>query len=132
MSTDVGAWLDRYSQAWLAKDATLAATLFAADAAYSFDPFQEPLRGRAAIGEYWRAATAPQRDVDLRFQDPVVDGARALVRWWVTLTTDDGPRTLTAALVLEFNDAGECASLEEFWTDAAEIRPAPGSYRRRG
>ncbi len=54
------------------------------------------------------------------------------MRWWGTLTADDGPPTLTAALVLRFNDAGECTDLEEFWADVAEIRPAPRTYDPRG
>ncbi len=131
MSIDVVTWLDRYSHAWLTQDAGLAEMLFAVEATYSFDPFQPPLRGRPAIQEYWRAATDPQREVDLTFEPPIVDGSRAAVRWWVTFSTEDGSRTVTAVLVLAFNDDGECTHLEEFWTDTAGIRPAPAGYAPR-
>ena len=44
----VQAWLDAYVHAWKTYDPQAISDLFSDDAIYAFDPFSEPLRGRAA------------------------------------------------------------------------------------
>jgi ketosteroid isomerase-like protein len=42
-------WLASYRSAWTSGDREAAASLYADDTTYQVTPFDEPLRGRAAI-----------------------------------------------------------------------------------
>ena len=68
------AWLDRYKQAWEARDAALAGALFTEDASYHEMPFDAPMQGRAAIEAMLdgaeRRARAIARLVAMRFIHP--------------------------------------------------------------
>jgi hypothetical protein len=52
---DVQDWLDRYVEAWRTYDPERIGDLFSADAEYRYQPWEEPLRGRQAIVDDWRA-----------------------------------------------------------------------------
>ena len=45
-------WLTAYGNAWISRDAQLAASLYAEDATYQVTPFDEPFRGQSAIYDY--------------------------------------------------------------------------------
>ena len=109
------AWLERYRRAWIDRDADAASALFAADAVYREQAFQTPFVGRGAIQQYWRTVTATQRDVELRYGRPVVDGRRVAVEWWANLLNDDAPITLAGEFLLVFGDDGLCRELREYW-----------------
>ncbi len=47
------AWVNTLIRAWENRDAQAAADLFTNNATYQENPFDEPLRGRAAIRAYW-------------------------------------------------------------------------------
>jgi hypothetical protein len=46
-------WLDRYVEAWRTYDEEAIAGLFSEDAEYRYHPWDEPVRGRAAIVADW-------------------------------------------------------------------------------
>jgi ketosteroid isomerase-like protein len=46
-------WLDRYVDAWRTYDATAIGDLFSEDVEYRYHPWDEPVRGRAALVEGW-------------------------------------------------------------------------------
>ena len=120
-------WLEAYAGAWRAFDVEAAADLFAEDVAYSFDPFDEPRRGRDAVLAYWRSAFAGQRAVDLSVRLWAVDGPRAGAEWWAVITPHEGETfTLSASLLLCFDGHGRCRELHEHWlrSDAAVAAPA--------
>ena len=122
-----GDWLERYRQAWIARDAEAAGPLFTEDAIYREQPFQAAFVGRAAIKEYWRTVTASQTSVELRYGRPIADGNRVAVEWWANLETTGGPLTLAGEFLLRFADSGECRELREYWVlTQARVEPPRG------
>ena len=72
----VGAWLDGYGRAWEQADPPAVLGLFTPDATYRAHPLGRAYTGHDAIADYWTRATAGQRDIQVRFGDPIVDGDR--------------------------------------------------------
>ena len=56
-------WLASYGSAWTGRDPGAAASLYADDATYQVTPFDEPLRGRAAIYEYWSGVARTEEKI---------------------------------------------------------------------
>jgi hypothetical protein len=110
-----GQWLDAYRRAWIEKNAAAARELFTPDAVYREQPFEPPFAGADAIAGYWSRVTATQRDIQLRYGRPVVDGNRVAVEWWATLVNDDTPYTLAGEFLLLFAEDGRCRELREYW-----------------
>jgi hypothetical protein len=108
-------WAEDYRRAWETVDAGAAAALFTEDATYRSDIYQEPHRGRAGVAEYWSGVTATQSEVTVVMGAPLVVGDRADVEFWSTMNVDDEPVTLAGCLLLEFDDAGRCRALREYW-----------------
>lgn len=109
-------WAESYRQAWEAADSEAAASLFAEDGTYRNDIFQdEPNKGRAGVSEYWTMVTASQSEATVRMGTPFVDGQKAIVEFWTTMNVDDDPVTLAGALLLDFDDAGLCTALREYY-----------------
>jgi uncharacterized protein (TIGR02246 family) len=131
-------WIGAYAQAWRDKDSGTVAELFTPDASYQSHPTRTPHIGRAAIRAYWTRATATQRELDLRFGQPIVAGNRVAVEWWAVMRDSDGgpPRgddsvTLPGCLVLRFGTGGLCAELREYWNaDLGRALPAPPGWGR--
>jgi hypothetical protein len=95
--------------------------LFSQDATYQEIPFREAMRGRDAIHEYWSHVPKYQRDISFGYE--VLVAEPAIVHWWATykaIRTDD-PTKLDGIFWLEFDDAGLCSSLREWW----HADPAP-------
>src|SRR5437660_7610952 len=55
-------WLDAYGRAWETRDPEAVIKLFTEDATYQEAPFSEPMRGRAAIREYWAEKVARSQE----------------------------------------------------------------------
>jgi uncharacterized protein (TIGR02246 family) len=115
-------WIAAYAQAWRDKDADAVAALFTPDAIYQAHPTGASHQGREAIRAYWTRATATQRQLDLRFGEPIVAGNRAAVEWWAVMRDPDwGPQrdddsvTLPGCLILRFAGGRLCAALREYW-----------------
>lgn len=134
----IESWIERYGMAWRDKDVDGVAELFTEDATYAAHPTEEPNRGREGIRAYWRQVTATQRDVDLRFGTPVVEGNRATVEWWALMNDpewgpprDDAAVTLPGCLILRFTDDGLCVELREYWNvEFGRHVPAPAGWGR--
>ena len=50
---DVSRWLDDYVQAWKSYDRDAIGALFSDDVSYRYHPYDEPIRGREAVGSSW-------------------------------------------------------------------------------
>jgi SnoaL-like domain len=118
------AWLARYGQAWESRDAELAAALFSDEASYQETPYDAPLAGRGAIGDYWRRVTADQRDVNFRARPIAVSSQTGIAQWSARFRLESVGAIveLNGVFVLEFDAAGLCTSLREWW----HVRPPTG------
>ena len=123
-------WLERYRRAWVERNAEAAAALFTEDAIYREQPFEPPFTGRAAIRDYWARVTRTQRDVELRYGQPVVEGARVAVEWWANFVNDGKPVTLAGEFLLSFTAQGECRELREYWLFTDGRRDPPAGWGR--
>jgi ketosteroid isomerase-like protein len=108
-------WLEAYGEAWRSGDDEALAELFTADAVYRSHPFRPPLTGRDAIRGYWRESTSTQRDLDLRFGEPLVVRNRVVVEWWASMVEDGREITLPGCLLMRFRPGGRCHELREYW-----------------
>jgi hypothetical protein len=124
----VSEWLDAYTRAWEERDADAAVALFTQEAVYRSSPFREPDVGHEGIRGYWERATGTQSGVEVRLGDPVVDGRRAAVEWWTTMSDEGEEITLPGCLVLRFAADGRCQELREYWhVEPGRIDP-PGDW----
>ena len=118
---DVQDWLDEYGRAWVDGDPDRAAALFSDTATYRETPFDDPMRGRHAIWEYWRKnAGDAQEDVEFASQVWVVTNDTAIAGWQARFARKaSGARVeLDGTFRLVFS--GEpgvfrCMVLEEWW-----------------
>lgn len=115
-------WVTDLFTAWQDGDSSQAAALFTPDAVYRHHPFRPPLRGRVAIADYWERAVAGQADLDWHVGSAVVDGDRAAVEWWVSLTEKGTASASTGTLFLTFSD-GLCSGLREVWAEQPGTAP---------
>jgi ketosteroid isomerase-like protein len=121
-------WLAAYRRAWEEADTPAVLGLFTEDAGYRSHPLRPVNAGHDAIAAYWTRATADQRDVRVRFGDPVVDGDRVAVEWWATMTADGDPVTLVGCLLLTFAPDGRCRDLRECWHEVEELVDPPADW----
>ena len=111
------AWMDKYGRAWEARDARVAAALYAEDGVYQVTPFVEPIRGRAAIFEYWAHVAQTQEKIQFGYEILGVPSEHGIARWWASFLI--GPEQLKTRLdgifVIRLDDRGECLQLREWW-----------------
>ncbi len=110
-------WLDRYGQAWEARDATAASRIFTPDALYYETPYASPFKGRAGIASYWQEVTADQRGVDFHSEVIAVNGDVGVAHWTARFTTaSTGAQVqLDGVFVLRFNAEQLVSELREWW-----------------
>jgi hypothetical protein len=116
-AASLDAWLAAYGAAWQTRDAAAAGKLFTVEATYREMPFDAPKAGRAAIEEYWRGVTADQRDVVFKSEVVSADGKTGVAHWSAKFRVASTGATieLDGVFVLEFDAAGACTSLREWW-----------------
>jgi hypothetical protein len=112
-----GSWLDALGRAWEATDGRDFVQLFAEDATYQVTPFEEPMRGRPAILEYFAEATQTQQRI--RFEHEVLGVAenRGIAHWRVSFDLVPSRRRLEldGIFVVYFGAAGRCTVFREWW-----------------
>lgn len=74
-------WIETLGRARETRSASLAADLFTEDATYGENPFDTPLRGHAAILNYWSALPREQRDIRVRLEILEVTPTTGVARW---------------------------------------------------
>lgn len=114
---DFDRWLAAYGRAWETKDAQAVAGLFAEDAAYYETPFDEPMRGRAAVVDYWLELPGRQDEIRFEYEVLAVANDTGIAHWrasFVRLST--GARvTLDGILTATFDGANRCTEFREWW-----------------
>ncbi|MFP3914966.1 MAG: nuclear transport factor 2 family protein [Actinomycetota bacterium] len=125
MTLTIDEWLEGYRRAWEEADDDAVVELFTEDAEYLSYIYDEPHRGRDGVRAYWQGVTSTQSNVAVRMGRPIVDGDRVAAEWWTTMENDGSPVTLSGCLLGEFDAAGLCRRLREYWNlaDGAHVPP---------
>jgi hypothetical protein len=108
-------WLDAYGRAWETRDPAAAAELFTEDAVYHETPFDEPMRGRAEISDYWSDVTRSQDDV--RFSYEILAASEGVARWRADFLRLPArtPVRLDGILLARLDAEGRCTEFREWW-----------------
>ena len=110
-------WMETYGRASAENDPQASANLFAENARYHENPFDEPITGRAAIHAYWDKGARNLKDKESTFEILSVEANRGIARWQSKFTVaESGKRlALDCLFVVEVNDEGLCQSFREWW-----------------
>lgn len=110
-------WLSLYGSAWSDRNAERAASLYAEDAIYQVTPFQEPLRGQAAIYEYWKGVTSTEENIEFEYQVLALSTDYGIAHWQASFVrVPPGLHTrLDGIFLVSLNADGRCQSLREWW-----------------
>jgi uncharacterized protein (TIGR02246 family) len=110
-------WLDSYGRAWMARDPQAAAALYADDATYQVTPFEEPLRGRAAIHEYWVGVSRTEEKIQFDYEILAITEESGIARWRASFVrVPPGLETkLDGIFLISLDSTGRCKSLREWW-----------------
>jgi SnoaL-like domain len=109
------AWLDAYGRAWETGDREAAAELFTEDAAYHETPFDEPMRGRAEISEYW--SDVPRLQENVRFSYEILAASEGVAHWRADFLRlpSRTPVRLDGIMLARLDAEGRCAEFREWW-----------------
>jgi SnoaL-like domain len=125
---DVQIWLDRYIAAWSSYDETAIGDLFAEEAEYRYQPWGEPVRGRAEIVRAWVAPEGNESGRDdpdswtAHYDVWAFDGERADAIGESRYTNPDGSlRNLYYNhFALRFDGHGKCVEFVEYFMELPE------------
>jgi hypothetical protein len=121
-----GRWLETLKQAWEERDPQAAVNLFSTDAVYRETPFEEPMRGRQAILEYWSHVPKTQDHVKFDYQMLEVSEERGIARWQASfqrIPTKTHVK-LDGIMVVQLNAENQCVLFEERWRRQEQDRGA--------
>ena len=112
----IKSWLESYGRAWETRDPQAAGELFTADATYQEAPFEEPVRGREGIVEYWSQATRNMSHVHFTYEIIACIGEVAVAHWSASFNRikSNTRGELDGIFMLRF-EASRCKSLREWW-----------------
>lgn len=110
-------WMESYCRASAENDPQASAALFASDALYYENPFDEPITGRDAIHRYWKKGAQTLTDKESNFEILSVEGTCGIARWKSKFTViESGKRlALDCLFFVEFDDEGLCRIFREWW-----------------
>lgn len=121
---EFSAWLARYGAAWSSRDAAAAGALFTEDASYHEAPFDAPMQGRTAIGDYWTRVTAAQSDILFQYDVIACQGEQGVAHWRAAFNADGALIELDGVFVCVLAaDRAQVRSLREWW----HVRSAPSA-----
>ncbi len=115
----VADWLNAYVEAWKSYDPQAIGNLFAADATYSYNPFdEEPVRGRDAIVANWIENQDAPGSYDAHYEPIAVDGNIAVTNGRSRYFEADSKtlrKVFDNIVVLRFDDQGQCVDFREWY-----------------
>ena len=120
----LNSWLEAYGRAWMGRDAQAAARLFAEDGTYQVTPFDQPMRGRSAIFNYWVHVAETEKDVQFGYEILAVTHDLGIAQWWASfLIVPQGLQTkLDGIFLITLDDDGRCQALREWWHKQQQYR----------
>jgi len=121
-------WASTWQRCWEALDAEPIVALYAEDATFSSQPFREVYRRRAGVREYVEGAFGDESDVRAWFDEPVVNGDRAAVRWWAALREAGEEVTLAGTSALRFDADGLVVDQWDAWNMVAGRSEPPKGW----
>jgi hypothetical protein len=111
-------WLEDYVSAWKSYNPQAIGELFSENAAYRYNPYDEPVRGRAAIIASWLENRDEPNTYAAQYRPLAVDGDTAVANGRSLYYEADG-KTLKKQydniFVLRFDDAGRCVDFCEWF-----------------
>jgi ketosteroid isomerase-like protein len=125
-TADVDRWLQAYVAAWRSYDRRQIEELFAEDVTYRYHPYDEPVRGRAAVVASWlgedAAAGTSARDepgtYDAGYRAVAVDGPVAVATGSSRYRKEPGgpvAETFDNCFVMRFDQDGRCTDFTEWY-----------------
>jgi hypothetical protein len=99
------------------RDPEAAAALYASEGTYQVTPFQEPMRGRKAIFDYWADVATTQEGIEFGCEILALTNEYGIARWWASFVrVPPGLQTeLDGIFVIALDSDGRCTSLREWW-----------------
>ena len=113
-SAQVQQWLDAYVAAWRSYDRAAIGDLFSENATYAYHPWDEPLRGRAAIIESWLADQDAPDSWEARYAPLLLADDRVIATGETSYT--DGTR-YSNLWVMRFDVDGRCSDYVEWFIE---------------
>lgn len=113
----VAAWLECYVDAWESYDRDRIAALFSEDAEYRYHPYDEPVRGRAAIVASWLEDRDEQGTYRASYRPVALDGDVAVATGTSSYLGPDGSidKVYDNCFVMLFDDSGRCRRFTEWY-----------------
>jgi ketosteroid isomerase-like protein len=111
-------WLQDYVSAWKSYDPQAIGALFSEDAAYRYNPYDEPMRGRSTIVANWLENRDAPNSFAAEYRPIAVDGNTAVAQGRTVYYEADGKtvtRQFDNIFVLRFDDEGRCADFCEWF-----------------
>lgn len=114
---DFNRWLASYGSAWTNRDPEAAASLYTDDATYQVTPFDEPLRGRTAIYDYWAGVAKTEENIHFGYEIIAITAEHGVARWRASFVrVPPGLDTkLDGIFLISLDSDGRCQSLREWW-----------------
>ncbi len=105
-------WIAAYERAWRTAGTDSLAELFCADASYRMSPYEDAVRGLAAIGGLWECERAgPDEKFEMNSEIVAIEGDTAVARLEVAYANGAEYRDLW---IIRFAEDGRCRKFEEW------------------
>jgi ketosteroid isomerase-like protein len=111
-------WLDGYIEAWRTYDVDAIGNLFSQDVEYRYHPWDEPVRGRAAIVEKWLADRDEPDSWTAEYRPWLVSGDDAVavgVSRYLGSDRDTVEREYHNVFLCRFDSDGRCREFTELF-----------------
>ncbi len=117
VTSEIQTWLERYGQAWQARDANAFAQLFSVDATYYWGPFRAPQRGRQEIASAVRSAFSGQQDVRFAYSLLTESTSPCIAHWTCEFVRPGSEKSVSidGIFLLRFDAQGLCEEFREWW-----------------
>lgn len=109
-------WLDDYVEAWRTYEPEAIGKLFAPDAEYRYNPYDEPLSGRSAIVSDWLEHRDDPDSWTAEYRPWALAGDRAVAVGVTRYLTDDRSsveQEYHNVFLCRFDDDGRCSEFTE-------------------